>query len=752
MSDSPEPGGEAPLERPEWFWKLLDALPVPLLVCQQWREGVFINRKFTELFGYTLNDIPTVAEWWPLAYPDPAYRAAFQARWNAALETARHESSPIEPLGSLVVCKDGAVKEIGFHYTSVGEYGLAVFDDRTGQKAAERALASSEARIRAVFEQAADAIWLVDPATGGFLEFNAAAHESLGYTRDEFARLTIAGVEASESPDEVARHIRKVIEEGTDEFETKHRTKGGELRDIHVSAKSISIGDKAYLQTILRDISQRKSSEKALADSAKDYRTVADFTYDWESWIMPDGRYRYVSPSCERVTGYPRERFMADSRMIFTIIHPDDRELYTSHVGHTHNPRCPVERIKFRIITADGAERWIEHVCQSVFDGEGNWLGRRASNRDITETVAAEEAMRRAREQAEEATRLKDKFVSLVAHDLRSPLTSILGLLKLLHGDMEGRCSADQKKAFAAVVQSGEHMLRLIDDLLNLGRLKSGKLAPEKVFTDAAAISARAIDMVSLQATRKGVAIHNETPPMLRVHADPALMGEVLQNLLTNAIKFSRAGDTVTLGAAAAKGQVTFAVRDQGPGVDERFIGHLFSIDVKTTAPGSAGEKGTGLGLPYSYEIMKSHGGDMTLITKKGEGSVFYAHLPERRPVAVVADDDQASRALLRMKLDEIGVDCIEADDGAEALAALEERKVDLLITDLGMPRLDGFGLIAAARARPVLAKLPIIAITITGAGSLEAHERVFQLGANDFVNKSLIEADFIPRVRRVIG
>ena len=721
MSDSPAPPGfEPPHEPAEWFWKLLDALPVPLLVCQQWREGMFINREFTALFGYTLKDIPTVNEWWLLAYPDPAYRAAFQARWNAALEKARREGSPIGPLESRVICKDGSIKEIGFRYAALDQYGLAVFDDHTGRKTAERDLAASEARFRAIFEQAADAVWLVDPATGEFLDFNAAAHESLGYTREEFARLTIADLEASESPEEVARHIRKVIERGSDVFETRHRAKNGALRDIHVSAK--------------------------------DYRTVADFTYDWESWILPDGRYHYVSPSCERVTGYPRERFMANPRMIFTIIHPDDRELYTNHVESTHSPRCPVERIKFRIRTAAGEERWIEHVCQSVFDGEGTRLGRRASNRDITETMAAQDEMRRAREQAEEATKLKDKFVSLAAHDLRSPLTSILGLLKLLHGDMEGRCTPDQKKAFAAVVQSGEHMLRLIDDLLNLSRLKSGKLAPDKVFTDAAAIAARAIDMVSLQATRKGIAIHNETQPGLRVYADPALMGEVLQNLLTNAIKFSRSGDTVTVSAAPGGGRVTFAVRDQGPGVEEHLAAHLFSMDVKTTTPGSAGEKGTGLGLPYSYEIMKSHGGDMSLSTAKGEGSVFYAHLPERRPVALLTDDDQASRALMRVELEEIGVDCLEAEDGLEALAILDQRKVDLLITDLGMPRMDGFALIAATRARPALAKMPIIAITITGAGSLEAHERVFQLGANDFVNKSLIEADFIPRVRRVIG
>jgi PAS domain S-box-containing protein len=136
-----------------------------------------------------------------------------------------------------------------------------------------------------------------------------------------------------------------------------------------------------------------QARQASLQESEKRYRTVADFTYDWELWIGPDGRFLYVSPSCERITGYPAEEFLSDPGLVEKITHPDDRALVAGHYRDVLKGGCDPCALDFRIITRTGEERWINHFCQGVYSSDGNWLGRRASNRDITDRKRAEEAL-----------------------------------------------------------------------------------------------------------------------------------------------------------------------------------------------------------------------------------------------------------------------------------------------------------------------------------------------------------------------
>jgi len=150
----------------------------------------------------------------------------------------------------------------------------------TERKRVEEALRESEQRYRAIFEQAADSIVLVDTDTGALVEFNDRAHENLGYTREEFKKLRIPDFEVIESPEEVAKHIKKVVREGSDTFETKHRRKDGEIRNILVSTIAISLGGSGFVQGIWRDITDRKRAEEALRRSEEKYRTIVENVND----------------------------------------------------------------------------------------------------------------------------------------------------------------------------------------------------------------------------------------------------------------------------------------------------------------------------------------------------------------------------------------------------------------------------------------------------------------------------------------
>ncbi len=161
--------------------------------------------------------------------------------------------------------------------------------------------------------------------------------------------------------------------------------------------------------------------ETELRESEERFRTLADFTYDWEYWLNPDGNYVYVSPSCERITGYRSDEFQEDPKLLETIIHPDDRAIVTKHLREEPIEGSVVYPVEFRVITRGGEERWLEHVCQPVYGSNGNYLGRRGSNRDITERRRAEEALEeQAKEQAVAAER------SRLARELHDSVTQAL--------------------------------------------------------------------------------------------------------------------------------------------------------------------------------------------------------------------------------------------------------------------------------------------------------------------------------------
>ena len=188
---------------------------------------------------------------------------------------------------------------------------------------------------------------------------------------------------------------QRVFNGGSDELEFQIDGKKGTRRwlETHASPVRNSSGEIVALVGVTRDITERKKLEDMLKENELRYRTIADYTYDWEYWIMPDGKFRYVSPSCEQISGYTADEFNADPQLLPHIIHPDDLPLYTGHI-HQITAQGIAEPIDFRILTKGGEIRWISHVCRPVYDQAGKHIGQRASNRDISDRKAAEEQIR----------------------------------------------------------------------------------------------------------------------------------------------------------------------------------------------------------------------------------------------------------------------------------------------------------------------------------------------------------------------
>ncbi len=258
------------------------------------------------------------------------------------------------------------------------------------QKSAEEALRESEQKYQDLFEKSKDAILII--CNHKFVDCNQAAVQMLGYNnKKELLQTHPSQLSPATQPDGKSSLIKAdemisiALKNGSHKFEWDHVRANGEVFPVEVLLTTISNEEgNQVLHTVWRDITNRKRSEEALKAAELKYRTVADFTYDWEIWQDSDGSFRYVSPSCQRITGYMADEYYQNQNLLTDIILPEDQHSWKNHQrAQEENPGQ--HETEFRIRRKDGQVRWIEHACQPVHDERGNCLGVRGSNRDITD-------------------------------------------------------------------------------------------------------------------------------------------------------------------------------------------------------------------------------------------------------------------------------------------------------------------------------------------------------------------------------
>jgi PAS domain S-box-containing protein len=371
---------------------------------------------------------------------------------------------------------------------------------------------------------------------------------------------------------------------------------------------------------------------------------------------------------------------------------------------------------------------------------------------DLTNRFHESRSMRdmalEAKRTAEEATKLKDRFVSLVSHDLKNPLTSILGFMNLIKAELEELSKGEISEMVDIAIQSGDNMLNMIDDILSISRIRMGKMELRKRFLDPNSIMTKTLFALRPLAEKKGVAIEVKLAPRSRIFADAVMIEQVFQNLLSNAIKFCKPGGQISVFQPSGEPS-TVCVADTGVGIQFANLEDVFNHEKKTTLPGTAGEVGTGYGLPLSKDIVEAHGGTLAAETEVGKGSKFFVRLPYAQPVVLLVDDNKLTRKILESHLLELDLKVVEANNGKEAMEKIKDVIPNLVITDINMPLVNGFELIKRLKENLTTEKLPII--VITSDTNLEPRERALQMGADDFIQKDAKAGDFMLRVAKYI-
>jgi PAS domain S-box-containing protein len=619
------------------------------------------------------------------------------------------------------------------------------------RKLAMEALRDSEEKYRILLEESSDPIFSFYP-DGQYRYVNRAFANTVGKKPEDIIGRKIWDVFSKEEADKRFANIKWVCENGKGrEIEVRVPRPDGD--HYFLTTANPVFDDQGRVISVIsisKNITERKKAEEARRASEELWKFALEGSGDgvWD-WNIKTGEAHF-SKRYKEMLGFTESEMGNTASEWSNRVHPEDVSDTMEKIQAHIDGKTPTGITEFRMLRKDGSWQWTLGRGMVVSrDADGKPLRLVGTNTDITERKLAEIELREAKEQAESATKLKDKFISLVAHDLRSPFASMLGLIRIYAEGNPSVEGGDGQKILERVFKSGERMISMIDNLLKISRLQTGQITPDPWFFKGHTSAANTIGSLSHTAAQKGIETINKVPPDTRLYADQTLFDEVLLNLLSNAIKFCARGDTITFFVPPGLSSA-IAVRDTGKGIDEKTISNLFRHEVTTTTPGTAGETGTGLGLPFSRDIMKAHGGELTVESVPGEGSVFCAILPYAKPVALVVDDDPMSMLALRSHLEKIDIEVMEAVNGEKALSAMKDKLPHIIITDVNMPEMDGLALLDRLKQDSATSGIPVIVMTASGDGAMR--EKALMGGADDFASKPVTPEEFISRVRRFVG
>ena len=428
--------------------------------------------------------------------------------------------------------------------------------------------------------------------------------------------------------------------------------------------------------------------------------------------------------------------------------------------------------VAYEFVRKDGSVLPILVNDIAIYDDNYQFVMSRSTVFDNTERKAAQDVLQRAYLGLERALRMKDEFLANMSHELRTPLNSILGHSEFLLMGYRGQLNDYQKKYVQSIDSGGRHLLSLINDLLDIAKIESGKFEIHREVGSISDVCRSSLNFVRSQATKKSITIdYLPDPVVLSIDADQRRLKQILVNLLTNAVKFTPQGGHVELKVTpnAEERRIEFSVRDTGVGIEKSDLVRLFTPFSQVDSSLSRQSEGTGLGLALVKHLAEMHGGTVSVTSHVGNGSCFTVALPweidplpdldeieipeagEKAPsislpapepvrrgalqdIILLADDNLANRETLVDFLEFLGNKVLIATTGEEALQVLESVIPDLILMDVQMPGMDGLEATRRLRADERFAHIPVIAVTALAMPG--DRERCLSAGANEYISK----------------
>lgn len=551
-------------------------------------------------------------------------------------------------------------------------------------------------------------------------------------------------------------HLIRRKMDAPDRFEFLGKREDGTNMFFSTSVSEFELDGENYLVYLTRDISERKRSQQALRESEEKYRSLVEniddffFTY---AKIKDKLRPIFYTASVQKITGYSQSDLIRDQRMFFKIIHPDDLHFVKQKIKDILKSRIKNStEIEFRIINKYGNIVWVRNKINLIRDDSGVVKKLYGIVSDISIRKKVEEDLKKSKENLIKLNETKDRFLSIVSHDLRTPFSSILGFTELLLND-DSLTDKERKEYINFIRESSNSMLSLVNSLLDWNRLQSGRIQFEPEKTYVYSIIENSINSLAGAALRKKITLRSTVSKEIQIFVDENLISQVFNNLISNAIKFTNSNGTISISVKPSERLrfLEFSIQDTGVGIKAADVKKLFSVDSKFTKEGTSGEKGSGMGLNIVNDIIQKHGGSIWVESEPGKGSNFKFTLPIASAVILLVDDNKTDRLLYSKILKNITPDYnVEvASNGKEAMEIIIKSPPALVITDHNMPEMNGIRFVQEIQKLEVKSKPPII--ILSGDIDRTAIHDYGLLGIDYIFQKPVNLANFKQAVERTI-
>lgn len=651
---------------------------------------------------------------------------------------------------------------------------------------AEEKAELSEHKYKGLIENSALMV-LTTNMEGNFTFLSGKCKDLTGFTAEDLigeSYLTL--VEESWKP-EVQNFYQAQVEKGTFEtvMELPIRSKNGELRWIEQSVVLLQEGEKPIgFQSIAKDITERKFAERLLADAEQRIKAKQE-EYQEQLQAILDNMPMFIY--LKDLDG----RFMMVNRRFHQTFGTTDEQVIGKHNLNVHKTEegakkfeeadekvkligKPVE-VEDTVMTTEG-ERTILIIKFPLYNKASELYAISAVGKDITEVTRYQRQLINARQRAEKAERLQEEFLANMSHEIRTPMNGIIGMTNLLETTT---LNSEQRDYLHMIKESSGILLNLINDILDLSKIKSGRMSVENTDYNLYQTIDSIMAPFKLKAKEKGVQvskIFQDVPQYIT--GDQHKLQQVLNNLLSNAVKFTAQG-AVTLFATTERksdGSLNFicTVSDTGIGIAPENVDHVFESFVQAGSDMVRRFGGTGLGLAITKRLIELQGGQITVSSTIGEGSSFYFELPlqlcerlqEEPPTEVkevkevcnkalqgkqilLIEDNLVNQKVTYLMLQKAGMTVHIANHGKEAVELLQQESYDLIISDLQMPEMDGFQTAAFIRTKLHLST-PIIAMTASALRNEK--NRCLDVGMNEYLTKPFAPSVLFHHLRRYLA
>ncbi|MGB3516181.1 MAG: PAS domain S-box protein, partial [Elainellaceae cyanobacterium] len=645
----------------------------------------------------------------------------------------------------------------------------------------EETLRQSEAKFSIAFRASPVILSITDLSDRRYIEVNNRFLETFGYERDEVVGRTTLEFNNWNNLDSREQFRQLLQEQGVVRGqEHEFVTKSGQIITGIVSADIIPVNGNPCILSVIEDITQRKQIEQALKQAELNYRSIFENAIDGIFQTTTDGRYLAANLALVQLYGYATTEEFLESQFNASDLysHPNRRAEFLA-ILHQEDL---ITNFESEIRRRDGSHVWISETARVVRDANGDILYYEGLVRDISDRKRAELALQAAKESADAANKAKSEFLANMSHELRTPLNAVIGFTQIMLRD--SNISNEHRENLEIIHRAGEHLLDLINDVLEMSKIEAGKTVLSSDNVDLYGLLEALHTMMQLRAEGKGVDLNVAIAPDVPryVNTDQRKLRQVLLNLLSNAIKFTEAG-CVTLRAwvpsqpkltsPPTPWMIQFEVIDTGVGIADHELDSLFEAFAQTES-GRLSNQGTGLGLPISRKFIQLMGGEITVRSTPHQGSQFQFYIQampvsatdvqpqisDRRVIGLVpglpqyrilvVDDKWENRQLLMKLLTPIGLLVREAEHGQAAIAIWEEWDPHLIWMDMRMPVMDGYE--ATKQIRASLKGQATVILALTASALEEEKLVVLSAGCNDFVRKPFREADLFSKMADYLG